>query len=254
MRPDSNYSRQPHDRSRPPEGFDNTRLPSNHRPSKNPLERYRGTGTSHQGIDPHHYYYPQGPVPPRGGGPNLATAIQIVIFGATITLLCLKTAPKLLNNVHNPQPTPTEQKSGGTAAAQEQTGKLIVKNSGKKDDQGATLYSAEYVIGGKSRKLGDFICGAPNTDGADRLKAGTGACNPKGIYSVAEIETTDRDYRQGEVIGYEPDDNVGTSRTGFAIGYGTGSRGGLTCTKQEDADFLLKEAKEQRFKLVEVKD
>jgi len=184
--------------------------------------------------------------------------VKVTIFGAALTFIFLQAAPMLKKDQHNPELPKTELKSNdgsaNSGAQKELSGKLVVTNSGRKDAEGASLYTAEYVIGGKTTKLGDFICGAPGTEGKDRLLPRTGACNPPGMYMVSDIETTDRVYREGDVIGYEPDENVGTERSGFAIGFGTGSRGGLTCTRREDAEFLIKEARENRFKIVEVKN
>lgn len=251
--------------------FPSHEISSQQDPSLRPLAYERGRVN----YDPRYYQnghhpYHYGP-PPSGGGPDFQTIVKLAIFGATISLFYLQTAPKLFKDQHNPEPPRSEQKSekkqegtppgastppsASPPPARELSGKLVVKDSGRKDAQGASLYTAEYIVGGKTKKLGDFICGAPGTEGKDRLQPLNGSCNPPGMYAVADdIETTDRVYREGDVIGYEPDASVGTKRSGFALGFGTGSRGGLTCTKREDAEFLLKEAREKRFKFVEVKN
>jgi len=203
-------------------------------------------GTSHPFSSGGHGYH--GTPSPRGGGPDLQSAVKVVILGATLSLLYLRGAPMISRLVHQPEQPKTEQDEG-TA------GKLIVKDSGEKTEDGAPLYRGEYVLGNKVTPLsGLLICGAPNTEGADRLEPGTGACNPPGLYQVTEIGPNDKEYREGEVVTYEPEESIGTERANFGLGFGTGSRGGLTHTKKEDADFIIKEMKEQRLKFIEVRD
>lgn len=205
-------------------------------------------GSSHGSPSRSGYY---GAPSPQGGGPDLQSVVKVVIFGATLSLLYLRGAPMISRLVHQPESAKTEQGEGFEGPV----GKLVVKNSGEKTEDGAPLYRGEYILGSKVTPLsGLLICGAPNTESADRLEPGTGACNPPGLYQVTEIGPNDKDYREGEVITYHPEESVGTERGNFGLGFGTGSRGGLTHTKKEDAEFIIKEMKEQRLKFIEVKD